>query len=227
MCPPAGFPPDPCRTVGAVINRPGDSAGVPAGQCAPHSLFGCAKKRTRRARCKRKRRRARSGAVALRAYGGRRTSACSDLALPSGTLCSSAISPTAVPWRMVRRGSGRQNPCDQLIFPRVRLRYALPWRSWKLQLGPMLKLSLTTGQRQRKSAQRVSRTSPGWRGSQGPDVSLSDRRKGSPTFPRRNMFSFPPGAVSPTAPVRRSTSVPSKSPHHEQDKKECILWQSI
>ena len=70
MCPPAGFPPDPCRTVGAVINRPGDSAGVPAGQCAPHSLFGCAKKRTRRARCKRKRRRARSGAVALRATGG-------------------------------------------------------------------------------------------------------------------------------------------------------------
>ena len=70
VCPPAGFPPDPCRTVGAVINRPGDSAGVPAGQCAPHSLFGCAKKRTRRARCKRKRRRARSGAVALRATGG-------------------------------------------------------------------------------------------------------------------------------------------------------------
>ena len=92
---------------------------------------------------------------------------------------------------------------------------------------PVEEAPSTTGQRQRKSAQRVSRTSPGWRGSQGPDVSLSDRRKGSPTFPRRNMFSFPPGAVSPTAPVRRSTSVPSKSPHHEQDKKECILWQSI
>ena len=130
VCPPAGFPPDPCRTVGAVINRPGDSAGVPAGQCAPHSLFGCAKKRTRRARCKRKRRRARSGAVALRAYGGRRTSACSDLALPSGTLCSSAISPTAVPWRMVRKLSGCKNAFDQLLFPRVPLRYALPWRSW-------------------------------------------------------------------------------------------------
>ena len=106
VCPPAGFPPDPCRTVGAVINRPGDSAGVPAGQCAPHSLFGCAKKRTRRARCKRKRRRARSGAVALRAYGGRRTSACSDLALPSGTLCSSAIPVAAVPWRMAPTSSG-------------------------------------------------------------------------------------------------------------------------
>ena len=122
VCPPAGFPPDPCRTVGAVINRPGDSAGVPAGQCAPHSLFGCAKKRTRRARCKRKRRRARSGAVALRAYGGRRTSACSDLALPSGTLCSSAISPTAVPWRMVRKLSGCKNAFDQLLFYCLALR---------------------------------------------------------------------------------------------------------
>ena len=122
VCPPAGFPPDPCRTVGAVINRPGDSAGVPAGQCAPHSLFGCAKKRTRRARCKRKRRRARSGAVALRAYGGRRTSACSDLALPSGTLCSSAISPTAVPWRMVRKLPGCKDAFELLLFSCLALR---------------------------------------------------------------------------------------------------------
>ena len=107
VCPPAGFPPDPCRTVGAVINRPGDSAGVPAGQCAPHSLFGCAKKRTRRARCKRKRRRARSGAVALRAYGGRRTSACSDFSWHSGTLGSSArsILPSRGGWCRPRRGA--------------------------------------------------------------------------------------------------------------------------
>ncbi|CAN3974415.1 hypothetical protein GOGPGP_GOGPGP_09225, partial [Dysosmobacter welbionis] len=58
----------------------------------------------------------------------RRTSACSDLALPSGTLCSSAISPTAVPWRMVRKLSGCKNAFDQLLFPRVPLRYALPGR---------------------------------------------------------------------------------------------------
>ena len=191
----------------------------------PPFLFCLAKRETGRARSKEK------SVGALRCSGpprdgGRRIGASADLARPSGTLCSSAISPTAVPWRMVRKLSGCKNAFDQLLFPRVPLRYALPWRSWKLQLGPMLKLSLTTGQRQRKSAQRVSRTSPGWRGSQGPDVSLSDRRKGSPTFPRRNVLSFPPGAVSPTAPVRRSTSVPSKSPHHEQDKKECILWQS-
>ena len=122
VCPPAGFPPDPCRTVGAVINRPGDSAGVPAGQCAPHSLFGCAKKRTRRARCKRKRRRARSGAVALRAYGGRRTSACSDLALPSGTLDPSAIPPTAVPRRMVRKLPGCKDAFELLRFSCLALR---------------------------------------------------------------------------------------------------------
>ena len=107
VCPPAGFPPDPCRTVGAVINRPGDSAGVPAGQCAPHSLFGCAKKRTRRARCKRKRRRARSGAVALRAYGGRRTSACSDFSWHSGTLGPSvrSILPSRGGWCGSCRGA--------------------------------------------------------------------------------------------------------------------------
>ena len=38
--------------------------------------------------------------------GGRRTGACSDFARPSGTLCSSAIPPTAVPWRMVPTASG-------------------------------------------------------------------------------------------------------------------------
>ena len=219
---------------------------LPTVRGAAGPLIGLAKRETGRARSKEKGAWMRSGAVALRAEGGRRIGACSDLALPSGTLGPSAIPSTAVPWWMVRKLPGCKDAFELLRFSCLALRrsgdfrhqcstgssfrafrYALPWRSWKLQLGPMLKLSLTTGQRQRKSAQRVSRTSPGWRGSQGPDVSLSDRRKGSPTFPRRNMFSFPPGAVSPTAPVRRSTSVPSKSPHHEQDKKECILWQSI
>ena len=38
--------------------------------------------------------------------GGRRIGASADLARPSGTLYSSAISPTAVPWRIVRRSSG-------------------------------------------------------------------------------------------------------------------------
>ena len=106
MCPPAGFPPDPCRTVGAVINRPGDSAGVPAGQCAPHFLFGLVEKKTGRARSKRKGR-----LDALRCSGpprdgGRRIGASADFGLPSGTLSSSAISGTAVPWRMAPTSSG-------------------------------------------------------------------------------------------------------------------------
>ena len=36
---------------------------------------------------------------------------------------------TAVPWRMVRRASGCKDAFDQLFFPRVPLRYALPRRA--------------------------------------------------------------------------------------------------
>ena len=72
----------------------------------------------------------------------------------------------------------------------------------------MLKPSSTTGQRQRKSAQRVSQISTGQRVPQGPGVSVPDRRKGLPTIPRRRQevcacadrpaeapFSLPPGAA--------------------------------
>ena len=62
--------------------------------------------------------------------GGRRIGACADLAWPSGTLDPSAIPATTVPWRIVRRVSGCKDAFDQLLFPRVPLRYALPWRSW-------------------------------------------------------------------------------------------------
>ena len=72
----------------------------------------------------------------------------------------------------------------------------------------MLRLSSTTGQRQRKEEQQVSRNSPGWRFPQGQRVSVPDCRKGLPAFPRRRQevcacadrpaetfFSFPPGAA--------------------------------
>ena len=65
---------------------------------------------------------ARSGAVALRAYGGRRTSACSDLALPSGTLGPSAIPSTAVPWWMVRKLPGCKDAFELLRFSCLALR---------------------------------------------------------------------------------------------------------
>ena len=76
-----------------------------AGQCTPPFLFCRAKRETGRARSKEK------SVGALRCSGpprdgGRRIGASADLARPSGTLYSSAISPTAVPWRIVRRSSG-------------------------------------------------------------------------------------------------------------------------
>ena len=74
--------------------------------CTPHFLFRLAEKKTGRARSKRK---GRLGALRCSGPprdGGRRIGACSDFALPSGTLCSSAILVTAVPWRMARRLSG-------------------------------------------------------------------------------------------------------------------------
>ena len=84
---------------------------APAGGCShrgapPHSLFGCAKKRMRRARWKRKNAWTRSGAVALRADGSRRIGASADFTLLSGTLRPSAIPVTAVPWQMVPALSG-------------------------------------------------------------------------------------------------------------------------
>ena len=92
---------------------------------------------------------------------------------------------TAVPWRLVTTSSGCKDVFDLLLFPRVPLRYALPGYSQELLPCPMLQLSSTTGQRQRKSAQRVSQTSPGQRSPQGPGVSVSDFYKEVPTFPRR------------------------------------------
>ena len=76
-----------------------------AGRMHPPFLFCRAQRETGRARSKEK------SVGALRCSGpprdgGRRIGASADLARPSGTLYSSAISPTAVPWRIVRRSSG-------------------------------------------------------------------------------------------------------------------------
>ena len=52
-------------------------------------------------------------------------------------------------------------------------------------IGPLQKPHQPPGQRQRKSAQDVSQTSPGWRFPQGQGVSVPDCRKGPPAIPRR------------------------------------------
>ena len=106
--------------------------------------------------------------------------------------------------------SGCKNAFDQLLFPRVPLRYALPWRSWgavpaggcghppygrtmafrvpvgaDVFIGPLQKPHQPPSQRQRKAAQGVSQTSPGPKSPQGQRVSVSDYRKGPPAIPRR------------------------------------------
>ena len=113
---------------------------------------------------------------------------------------------TAVPWRMVRLGSGCKDAFDQLLFYCLALRRSqyfrhqcstgssfrafrfatrCPGECRSCCVSSMLQLSSTTGQRQRKSAQIVSQTSPGQRFPQGQRVSVPDCRKGVPAFPRR------------------------------------------
>ena len=93
-------------------------------QCTPHFLFGLAEKKTGRARSKRKERfwsqLCTSGAKLL--YGGRRIGASADLGGSSGTLDSSAIPVTAVPWRRVRRASGCRDAFELLLFYCLALR---------------------------------------------------------------------------------------------------------
>ena len=81
----------------------------PAG-CTPHFLFRLAEKKTGRARSKRKGRFRRAPVQWPSARdGGRRTGACSDFALPSGTLYSSMrlILPSRGGWCGGRRGGHR------------------------------------------------------------------------------------------------------------------------
>ena len=107
MCPPARFPVQvPCEAVGAVINRPVDSVAMAACPHAPPFSFWLRQKRMRRARWKRKRRLGALRCSGPPRDGGRRIGASADLGWPSGTLWSSAVPVTAVPWRMVPTSSG-------------------------------------------------------------------------------------------------------------------------
>ena len=107
-----------------------------------------------------------SGAVALRAHGGRRIGACPDLGLPSGTLYSPATFGTAVPWRMVPALSGWLTHGPAPIFAAAGC-------------------SSKKRERQRGGRLRVSLTAQDWRFPQGPGVSVPDFCKGAPAIPRR------------------------------------------
>ena len=96
--------------------------GFTVGMHPPFSFRSCPKRKRAVHGPKEKAAWTRSGAVALRAEGGRRIGACSDLALPSGTLGPSAIPSTAVPWRMVRKLPGCKDTFELLRFSCLALR---------------------------------------------------------------------------------------------------------
>ena len=124
--------------------------------------------------------------------GGRRIGASADLARPSGTLGPSAgsILPSRGGWCGGRRGARTHLTSFSFRAFRFATRCMGCRGSWAAVgadalIGPLQKPRQPPGQRQRKSAQNVSLTSPGQRIPQGPGVSVPDRRKGPPTFPRR------------------------------------------
>ena len=119
----------------------------------------------RRARWKRKNRLGALRCSGPPRDGGRRISACSDFAWPSGTLCSSAIPVAADPWRMVPALSGWLSHRAASLFA------AAGCSSWERE-------------RQRGERLRVSQTSPGQRSPQGRRVSGPDFYKGAPAIPR-------------------------------------------
>ena len=142
--------------------------------------------------------------------GGRCIGASADFALPSGTLRSFARSvlPSRGGWCRPRRGArthltsfsfrafrfATRSPggrgslyrrADEGIRPYGRtMAFRVPVGADAL-IGPLQKPHQPPGQRQRKAAQDVSQTSPGWRFPQGQRVSVPDCRKGQPAIPRR------------------------------------------
>ena len=121
-----GRPPDGGR--GGVCSR----RGLVQRDAPPIFFSVLPEKKTGRARSKRKGRLARSGAVALRARRGSAYRCLLRFGLAFGHAILFCEVGTAVPWRIVRRSTGCKNAFDLFLFPRVPLRYALPWRSWWL-----------------------------------------------------------------------------------------------
>ena len=184
---------------------PGKFSWVASWAMHPHFLFRLAEKKTGRTRkgyaasvsgkaangCavhgpKEKAAWAHSGAVALRAHGGRRIGASADLGLPSGTLSSSARSMLPSRGGRCRPRRGARTHLTSFSFRAFRFATRYPGsRRGRCPHRPFAEAPSTTGQRQRKEELDVSQTSPGWRFPQGQRVSVPDRYVESPAIPRR------------------------------------------
>ena len=175
----------------------------------PHFLFPLVEKKTGRARSKRKDR-----LDALRRSsspprdGGRRIGASADFGLPSGTLSSSAISGTAVPWRMVRRSSGWLSHCLCFSF-----RCRWPSRAGTGATGgcghPPESINPTTTRVARSEAERAERGA----GQMRPCTPT----QGAPA-PRESAFKSIP---HPAAPVGGAIADPQAPSHADPVQQLC------
>ena len=119
-------------------------------------------------------------------YGGRREMVPAGLRwLPDGRGGVRYRLDGGFPRRECGRESGCKDAFDQLLFPRVSLRYALPGARRSCCVGPCCSFHQPPASGSENRRRVYPCTSPGWRFPQGPDVSVPDRRKGQPTFPRR------------------------------------------
>ena len=115
---------------------------------------------------------------------------------------------TAVPWRMVPRSSGCKDAFDQLLFPRVPLRYALPRavvEGVALSYAEAFINHQVSGSEKRRSVYpRPPRANGLPKGGAFPSLTAARDSQPSPAGGRRsaqaqtdppNIFSFPPGAA--------------------------------
>ena len=177
--------------------------------CTPHFLFHLVEKKTGRARSKRKDRFGRNFArvckVAVRgsAYRCKRR-----FGLAFGHARVFCEVDTAVPWRMVPRSSGCKDAFDQLLFPRVPLRYALPGAlaeavalalCWSSHRPPA-----SGSEKRRWMYPKLPRAKGFPKDSAFPSLTAARDSQPSPAGGRRsalaqtdppNIFSFPPGAA--------------------------------
>ena len=179
-----------------------------AGRMHPPFLFCRAKRETGRARSKEK------SVGALRCSGpprdgGRRIGASADLARPSGTLYSSAISPTAVPWRIVRRSSGWSSHGAASLFAAA----SCPARELPIKAS-----APTTARAARSEAERAERGA----GQMRPCTPLT-----SASTPRESAFKPVPHPAAPVGQSRKHAGTISRQPRTATFNARAELRQSV
>ena len=164
-------------------------------------------KETGRARSKRKGRLTRSGAVALRAHGGRRIGASADLGLPSGTLGSSARSILPSRGGECRRRRGARTYLTSSSFRAFRFATRCPGGRRGCCVGPCCSSHqppASGSENRRRMYPRPPRAKDFPKGRAFPSLTAARDRQPSPAGGRRsaraqtdppNIFSFPPGAA--------------------------------